>query len=257
MERFKTLILTVTALVTGITAFTVYKLKTKDSNVQASLVNSVFYVGIGMGHGTGGLVSYKGKNYLLTNKHVCVYATEETPIIVRSAVTEQAQTSNILAVSEDADLCIIDATGIIGKPLVLSEKESQIGDEVFTMGFPSVEIMPYLKGFHFNSDNIPLIIIANMPEQMYSKCEDYGGTVTREEFDIPMGFFVLKSFVTHCTQFMDLQQTTIVSEPGVSGSPVLNEQAKLVGVANSVFSSSGHLMMVPLREVIKVLEQLR
>ena len=75
--------------------------------------------------GTGFYVSYKGKTFLVTNKHVCGDA---------KYLTEDKVLKEVLALDTHHDLCILSSTRSVGLELASVELESL--DKVFVVGHP-------------------------------------------------------------------------------------------------------------------------
>ena len=77
------------------------------------------------GNGTGFYVMYKGKSYLITNKHVCD---------INPAMRTRDGYREVLKVSDKHDLCLIESKRDTG--LQIAEYDAARLDQVIVMGYP-------------------------------------------------------------------------------------------------------------------------
>ncbi len=87
------------------------------------------------GTGTGFYVMYKGKSYLISNRHVCGHSNK---------IKTVDGWYDVLALSDKADLCLISSDRITGLPL--ARHELQPLDKVTVIGYPLGQPVTVRKG---------------------------------------------------------------------------------------------------------------
>lgn len=164
------------------------------------------------GSGSGSHVKLaNGKVVILTNKHICDMTG---PLMVKAEGTEVRVARNVIKISKDHDLCVIE--GLEGHDGIKIGSDPEIGDELYTLGHPRGEALNVSKGEYFDNKVIEL----GEEPRADGTCSE-GKLVTQDTFFGPVEFCVAKK------NTIELSTPTY---PGNSGSPVVNKYGRLVGV---------------------------
>ena len=152
--------------------------------------------------GSGVIIEFRGKHYVLTNWHVVRHATAET-IRINLADGRAIRPINVL-VDPETDVAVmpISATDLVAAPLGDSDR-LETGDFVLALGSP----------FGLNKSVTFGIISAR----------------GRRDLRLPGG----------TTRYQDFLQTDAAINPGNSGGPLVNLRGKLIGINNAIASDSG------------------
>jgi serine protease Do len=106
-----------------------------ESNIAKQSVKHVVKLESMMGSGTGFYLNYRGKNFLVTNMHVC---GSEAGLSVNSRFKK------VVAISDEHDLCILETRRNEG--LILAFNELEQFDEVYLIGHPMGNDVTFRKG---------------------------------------------------------------------------------------------------------------
>lgn len=193
---------------------------------------------IGESHGgTGFFVTTPTKNtYILTNNHVCELAANNILLV------DGEYYASVIAHSPDHDLCLVS------NPLnfdgISVAKTSRDGQDIFIVGHPLLEPKALVKGEISGQMFIDIITGKNRT------C-----TKNEEEFKAEPDSLLAAFGITNiCLRHYDSQATTVNILPGNSGSPVLNHEGQLVGVAFAGREDGpGRGYIVPLKYIQKFL----
>jgi S1-C subfamily serine protease len=188
--------------------------------------------------GTGWLAKTKrGAQVIVTNDHVCEVATGNT-VRIDDAYGKTTY-NNIVTRDFARDLCLIE--GIEGPSLSLASTGPKRFDEVNAFGHPLLEPSQPTKGLYIGD-----IVTMFLSPRGEKGCPE-GSTST----DIETFF----GTVAACEKMEDLSLTNMPTYPGNSGSPVLNQDGKVIGVINSGDSRDNHGAYIPLPYVRNILSQ--
>ena len=148
--------------------------------------------------GTGFYVLYKGKSYILTNKHICDGQTR---------ILTEYGSRKVIAEAESQDICLVESEKDTG--LEIAEFPAQSLDKIHFIGFPQ------------------------------------GNPLTaREGRIVGMQQYVFPWLAAHEINAILI---TAVAFPGSSGSPILNEYGKVIGILFAVnMRTYEDAFMVPL-----------
>lgn len=195
----------------------------------------------GIGSGTGFMVKApSGKSYLLTNDHVCDASTDGAHLSVMDDNGEFIPRS-ILHRSEKTDLCLLEGMpGVEG--LTVSTSPPDKGDSLAAVGHPAGYLTTMTKGTLIMSKDIEIpegyisIKMGSAPEELIP--QELGGML-ESECDKPKNkvlvqkrdFLGLEYVVKVCMNVTkNAYFTTILAQPGSSGSAVVNGWGQVIGV---------------------------
>lgn len=190
--------------------------------------------------GTGFQIKYIGKEYIVSNAHVCDIAKNKQTVAHLS--NGETRIVKILDVSTRTDLCLLEP--VRGLPyLYVSEKEGIVPyKKYFKVGHAYLRPNNVTSGYLI--DRSIVMVPTNTPENL---C--VGGKNALVPVDIFPGFSVLL-----CVEVVDAQGLNMVVLPGDSGSPVVNEEGQVVGVAFASDNSSHWGFVVPHDVLLEFLE---
>lgn len=191
------------------------------------------------GGGTGFLVNTpSGNTFILTNNHVCGLGNEAGMLLI-----DQEYYAQIVASSPDHDLCLVS------NPLnwdgISVASDSRDGQDVYIVGHPLLEPLALVKGQISGTMNVPIFIGYNLP------CDGKNDKKIDLSDDVMAAFFGITSA---CVRTYEAQATTLNILPGNSGSPVVNHEGRIVGVAFAGREDGpGRGYIVPLKYIQKFL----
>jgi len=177
------------------------------------------------GGGTGfAIKAPSGKEYILTNKHVC--GDNQTLLVESEALPRKIQ-MRVIEVSQEHDLCLVEAPyGLEAKSIGLLDL---IGSKVFVVGYPRLQPLTPREGHIVGRESIPM---ASPPVD--GECP--AGTISE------IGWMGLQ-----CYEPYDSNIISVEIHPGNSGSPLINRQGNIIGV---VFAGNTvHGAAVPLKYI--------
>jgi len=186
--------------------------------------------------GTGFAVKApSGKDYILTNAHICVGV--QRPLIVTFKDNRKVPL-RIVEVSKDTDLCLIEPVGNL-EGLSLADS-LEIGQNIAIVGHPALMDITLAKGELIQKMDIAIPV----PESLCETSKEIGGPFV--EVDNP--FFPCVGFIK------GVGQTNAVIIGGSSGSPVINFFGNLVGVAFAGRGDTNWALIIPLSHVEQFLK---
>lgn len=192
------------------------------------------------GGGTGFLVNTpSGNTFILTNNHVCGLSNEAGMLLI-----DREYYAQIVANSPDHDLCLIyNPLNLEGISMAADSKD---GQNIYIVGHPLLEPLALIKGQISGTMDIPVFIGYNLP------CNGKNDKNIDLSEDPLAAFF---GVVSACIRTYEAQATTANILPGNSGSPVVNHEGRLVGVAFAGREDGpGRGYIVPLSYIQKFLE---
>lgn len=192
------------------------------------------------------VIAPSGKVYTITNDHVCDIAIgKELALNGHSELDDTRVTKlAILEKSILTDLCILEA--MPGSSGFTVSDVYFPNESVFIIGHPHLESLQpsfgYLlsKGFHSILMNTPLED-CNLPKHMIET--------------MPFSMFGMEGSIRVCTLRLIEIETSMVSYPGNSGSPVFNQHGEVIGVLNASTSDTNHGIIIPLEQLKAFIER--
>lgn len=166
--------------------------------------------------GTGFIVRHNGKLSVITNAHVCGSAG----VMVAEDSEHRKHLLTVQAKNEAYDLCKLTIPPIVDAFVELAEKASERYEPITLVGHPFLKPADYRTGYNLG-DGKATILVDLKEKDAPCEAPTYEGKIST--------FFGL---LPACLQDFQTTFTSLTVHPGNSGSPVLNDQAELVGVIN-------------------------
>lgn len=193
------------------------------------------------GGGTGfAIKGESGKEYIMTNKHVCEVQING---IVRIKTSNKEYYKKVVYKDNVHDLCLIE--GIKGLDPLSIGSDLDRGDFLFVVGHPGLRKLTTSQGEYIGREQIELIVEAKTRQQC-------SGRVV----ELPPLYQLFLGIDFMCFRSYESLATTAVIYGGNSGSPVVNHLGNLIGVA---FAGSTQQerdnYIVPLSYVKRVLKK--
>lgn len=197
------------------------------------------------GGGTGFQIETNaGNSYIITNNHVCKAATDQKQNFLLASNEYKQIALRPITIKyqwEDNDLCILEAIPTL-RSLPMSSEGVNLLDKIYTVGHPLLYPLTIRSGHVLRQLDVKLAENMWFPEDRVvaeSSCQ--GPSKSLESLDT---FFFGEILV--CYHIIPGYWTDAATYPGNSGSPVLNEYGKVVGV---IFAGEGMAktgMFIPL-----------
>lgn len=191
-------------------------LRNKIGKEVVKIVNEV-----GNSGGTGVYIKLPSGNVaILTNAHVCGVKNEQNMVWVLND-EDRAIPRKVLEESKTSDICLIE-----GLPdhrgLDLGEDPS-FGDNIYIVGHPRLMPTTMVNGEIFTKQFVDVLIAISIVPISSDSCNLPKNRVEKED-----SFF---GPVWLCLEHIESYISTAQILPGNSGSPVVNDSGKLVGLA--------------------------
>jgi S1-C subfamily serine protease len=226
----RTLVLALVALLLSCT--TTKEIYVKDHySARKSIGESVYRVTDKDGWGTGFAAKTKsGKTVVVTNDHVCEGLTDTA----RLRAGGKAWKVKIIERYSKHDLCLLAAPKG-AKALEIADSKPEYREKIYTAGFPIIPDMTESSGEALSMDKDPLMYGPGDP-----------ATCKGEKFRIEMKQLPPFGMMAPvCMLIAPFQNTSVQSDEGASGSPVVNKKSKVVGVISVVKGNIALAGMVP------------
>jgi len=201
-----------------------------DEKAFTALRNASARLPVGSG---AAILTPKGKVRVITNFHVCLPSMVEGTV---RATDEKGNSGNghVYKLSPVQDLCLVDAPPSL-VPLHVAPSNSFFLKEVYTRGYP-LGVLTNSKGVVLDSTRFRFVF--PIPEGF--KCKE-------PRYDLHTNIQV------GCLFMYTNSISTIYSQPGSSGSPVVNSEGDLVGVVQTYAPRQG-AGFIPLSDVKEFLK---
>ncbi len=147
------------ASVAAITGASVLSSQIEEVYVRSSIGSEVVKVSGERGSGSGFYLKHKGKNIIITNRHVCGIKSKEGTLKVSDKIQKQ-RTVYVLHESMIADICILSGDeGSHG--LTVSGEAPYVGQKLYTVGHPSGQAQTVSTAIFLNT--VPISIAYPVP----------------------------------------------------------------------------------------------
>lgn len=189
---------------------------------RSQLEQSVVYVlnANGTGGGTGfHVMNDNGKKYLVTNAHVCMGVKEGDTLNVLTSRGVQVQ-RRIIEISKDEDLCI--AEPVQGSHALTMAENPKPGQTISIFGHPRLQPNTQTYGEVTHYGDVKILEFFISEERPASQCVGAGRKIEL----VNMFIFQVEACVVTRFSF----STTAHGMGGNSGSPILDESNRVVGV---------------------------
>jgi S1-C subfamily serine protease len=193
----------------------------------------------GTGGGTGWVANTPSGKVIVSNAHVC--AVGSAGYVRIDGPTGISFVKKILKQSTQRDLCLIE--GIDAPALSLAKKVPARFDKLSTVGHPLLNPVTPAEGLFIGTAITPFY--EEPTGEKGNECSEGAALIQVETF------FGIASV---CKRSEELGLTTLAIYPGNSGSPVLNEDGRVIGVINSA-KQDNRGMFIPLDYVREILAQ--
>lgn len=193
------------------------------------------------GGGTGFVIRARsGVKYILTNQHVCGSKMGKVYDVLLGDVTFRAKS---VAKDFDHDLCILTLSKKYADvPALKLAEELNKMDDLYTVGFPLLKPLRPSQGRY----------IGDVIEGSNSAPGPTGCEIPT----VPMGAFLPNGqLIMFCQKLYNESLTTILAAPGASGSPVINEHGRIVGIIHSVETETMMAGMIRFEFIRKFLDK--
>jgi len=179
-----------------------------------------------LGKGGGGTGFYittpKNKTYILTNNHICELADNADKLKVVHNNNEFF--SKVAFRSKKTDLCLIESND--ERNGVELADSMELGESANLLGHPGLRPLTLHKGEAIGYEKIDLLFGLDVPED---RC--FGVTYFLKNYDTPESILLQAQGINSlCVVTVDSTSMNMISYPGASGSPVVNEHGELIGV---------------------------
>ena len=187
-----------------------------DALAYSKLDKSLAKLPLGSG---AAILTPKGKLRVITNFHVCIPSMVEKEV---RATDEKGNSGSgkVFKLSPKQDLCLVDAPVTL-TPLNVAKSGSTLFKDIYTEGYP-LGVLTKSKG-----------IVTHHKRYAFTFPVPKGYDCTSPVYDIHTNIFV------GCQIVYNNAITTLYSQPGSSGSPVVDANGELVGVMQTYAPGEG------------------
>lgn len=196
-------------------------LKTKPHVYKITFPNNV------KSGGTGFAINHNGQHYILTNRHVCEVQQEGMVLVAQG---RYKQLHRVLAIDAAYDLCVIE--GVENDEGLKIANKVTFQEPVYLVGHPRLQPITLRDGF-----------IEEFSPQTVSYCRGYNPHIL-PTMDLSDILDLFKDCIITAPSYV----ATIESQPGNSGSPVLNASGDVIGVLYAG-NGTGISILVPLSAI--------
>ena len=220
--------------------------KTGEEKRREAVSKSVVYI-TDKAKKTGGtgfhIKGPSGQRYLLTNGHVCDIGKESGIVYVRFGENDDPIPRRIIEESKYTDLCLVEPmpSSTISE---LAEKNPTPASSLKAIGHPKLLPLTITNG----------LMIGYKEVKVFLGLDPQPGTCDEpkhEKTQVPVFIFTVPA----CVLKVNAIATTIPILPGSSGSPILNSNGEIAGIAFAGDSDSNWAWVIPVSDIKKFIEK--
>lgn len=197
--------------------------------------------------GTGfSVISKSGRQYTLTNKHVCLLAVDGN---LEAQIDNRFLKVSVIEIYKKHDLCLLTPVPGLESGLKIASLDGAMenGDTEYVIGMPLLRDKVISEGTTGSLGRFNIILSTSLSKEA---CEKVGAQYM--EIDVVMLFFITK--INACVMDVVARNSSSIIFPGNSGSPVLNYWGNVVGVIFAGDNEMHHSLYVPLYYVREFME---
>lgn len=183
-----------------------------------------------MGRASGGtgfqITAPSGKQYTLTNYHVCMLANkgkDGNDYMTAEDYNGSKFNLKVLKYSSDHDLCLLEPMGHL--PTLKTAFKYYLHEQVYLIGHPRLANLTMESGSLVSKRNINIML----PTKVEHNCKTQFGTFINN-FINRISPLQTKSGLKRCMENLTVLHINVISYGGNSGSPVVDDLGNVVGV---------------------------
>lgn len=189
-------------------------------------------IGHGMGRASGGtgfqVVAPSGKQYTLTNYHVCMLANKNfdgSESLQAEDYKHRKTNIKVIKHSKNHDLCLLEP--VLGLPVIEQANKYFLHEQVHLIGHPRLANLTIESG-SIVSKRIINIALPTKSDHDCKTPQIRNPFVRKQSFKVPYRYH--RNLFKTCYEELPVLHINVISYGGNSGSPVVDDLGRLIGV---------------------------